>query len=280
MSNPDAFAIEPPIFGTVTLVNDGSTIFANQFANIFIAAYSSIHHPDDNIGNYSHDGITWTPVANNTDPPSHFVITIKDFTGDCNFYPSFDLYNNMFAMAWLESNPVGRLNLKYAESIVHNPPTTVPLPNQTTYTARQNVYIYPNALNAAQNVQTENVPMNDIQIVDINDNVFNLDIFTNPNNRGYQLAMPAPVKALRFGQVFRQAQILMGFIGSALQANTTLSIPLANIDVTIYYGKTQLVYQRVSTDASGAFTVPVKPGKYTFEITINTLSINYSQKLV
>ena len=102
----------PPALGSLQLINDGTGAFAGQFNNIYFISYSSIHHPNnsignDNIGNYSTDGSTWTPAGNNTDPPSHFVITVKDFPSDCNFYPTFDLFGSLFAIAWIETNLVG-----------------------------------------------------------------------------------------------------------------------------------------------------------------------------
>lgn len=272
----------PPGFGDLLLINDGKGAFANQFANIYFISYGSIHHPDDNIGNFSPDGKTWTPTANNTDPPSHFVLTVKDFPGDCNFFPVFDLYDSMFAIAWLESNPVGRLNLKYSDIPVSIFPPTNPSNTLATPVPinEETIYIYPNTQNAAQE-QTENVPLSDLEIVDVNGNRFNLDAhMARPNSRGYELTMPNLIKAVRFGQTFHEEKNLQTFLGTAIQEENRISLPLSNIGVTIYYGKTNQIYKRLTTDSKGKFEIVMKPGSYTFELGVNTLSINYSQRFV
>jgi hypothetical protein len=279
-------APNPPALGTPLLINDGTGAFADQVNNVYFISYSSIHHPDDNIGNQSYDGINWFPAANNTDPPSHFVVTVKDFPTDCNFYPVFDLFNgNLFAMAWLESNLVGRLNLKYTDiPVANNLPTTTVTPASAINNKpvnNQQIYIYPNTINSYSNVQTQNIPMSDIYIVDLSGNQFHLDAFMpNPNNRGYALTMPDKIKAIRFSQTFREKITLLAYIGTAITINNTFSLPLSNVALTIYYSNTQRIYQRLNTDVNGKYTVVMQPGTYVFELEINSLSINYTQKFV
>ena len=309
----------PPYFTSVLLINDGNGPFADQFnANTYFISYSSITHPDDNIGNYSYDAASnWIPIANNTDPPSHFVITVKDFATDCNYYPTFDLYNNNFAAAWLETNNVGRLNLKYSDLPINPIPIPTPTPIPIGQINPQVVYYYPNISKLQSNkssqslpfvqptVGNQNITLYDFTMVDLNNNVYNVDAFmTNPNNRGYEVNLPTEIKCVRFGQTFRETTTVQGFLGTAVQEGEygiIESIPIPNVSITIYYGKTSLIYQNnisiitenisglsvttkvnkpITTDRNGKFSVTMKPGKYTFQINVNTPSINYSQKFV
>ena len=278
----------PPIFQDLLLLNNGEFIFAGQFNNSFYALYSSDIAPDDVICNFSNDGYVWTPASNNTDPPSHYIATVKDFPTDCNFYPVFNSFNNSFAVAWLETSPVGRLNLKYNDASLTsnsnsgntsiNGGAPLPIFNPNTINM-QPIYVYPNIVNVNNNVNTQNIDITDLTIYDINGDYFKLDILETIKN-GCELTMPYPISSISFSQTFRRGNTLKGFLGTAIQSDNNMIIPISNVAITIYYGSTNMVFQRILTDINGKFSFLIKPGRFTFQILVNTPSITYSQTLL
>lgn len=282
----------PPSITSFELINDGEEAFVGMYNNFYFAAYASLIFPADSIGNYSRDGITWTPAANNTDPPSHFVLVIKDFATDCTYYPSFDMWNNNFGIAWIENNPLGRLNLKYNDIPSNgnnnnngNTPTT---PSSGAAVGNEQIiFVRPNRVNVYEPEKTQSIPLNDVIITDQLNNAFNLNIFeiNNPLPLGYEMTLPKVIKSVKFSQVFREHSKLECLIGTAVQASTVTtdaipSYPLANISVTVYYGTTDAVYKSVQSDSNGKFTLDMKPGNYVFEIFVTSPSITFSQKFV
>ena len=214
----------------------------------------------------------------NAHPPSHFITTVKDFSTDCNFYPVFNTYNNMLAVAWLENNAVGRLNLKYSDA-VSNPSVTPVVPGIGVN--NQTIYIHTNIKNVELYADTQNTIVDSVDILDYSGNKFTLNTLTVSQNNGYEVEnLPGEFKSVRFQQTFRQTQILNGFVSQAAQPDSTIQIPISSVIITIYYGKSNQIYQSFSTDVNGKFSVKMTPGNYTFEINVSDPSITFSQKFV
>jgi len=280
--------LNPPSIVSLTSlndINDGEEAFIGVYNGFYLAVYASLIFPADSIGNFSLDGINWTPAANNTDPPSHFILIIKDFLTDSTYYPTFDMWNNNFGMAWIENNPLCRFNLKYND-IPPNVPVTIPSP-PPPFTGSQQIYIKPNIGNVRSSTKTQNIPLNDIIITDQSGGEFGLNAFpaNNPIPMGYEMTLPQTIKSVKFSQTFRENSTVGCQIGTAVQAGTPTtpfipSYPLPNISVTIYYGETQTVYASVTTDSNGKFSLDMKAGNYVFEIFITSPSISFYQMIL
>jgi hypothetical protein len=279
----DVACTPPPALGAIQLVNNGSQGFASDSNGSYFVAYKSDTLVTDIIGNYSGDGTTWTPALNGTDPPTHFLFIQKDFPTDCAFYPVVGEYQGYFAMAWLESQPTGRLDLKYSDvpqSIMAPPP--IPAPGLSTPISNQNTFfVYPRILIVETGEQTENIPLSDITVVDLLGNTFKIDI-NQAKHRGLELTLPAPAAAFRWTQNFRiKSGIISGTLTSIpTQVNSFSTSPLAGVAMNIYYGHNGMLYRRVTTNDKGQYVIPVQNFEYTFEVQTGDLSINVNQRLI
>lgn len=273
----------PPPIGNILLVNDGQQGYADQVGNFFYVGYKSDTEPTDVIGNYSADGITWTPALSGSDPSSHFVFAIKDFPGDCAFFPVFDLYNSSYALAWEESQPTGIVNLKYTDISVQGNTTTPPVTSITTNPSnpvnQSTFYVYPRITLVGQSVSTENASLSDIIIRDIAGNKITIDT-TKAYRRGVDLTLPAPVASFSWTQSFRQNSQVNGTLTTIPTQPTFFGNPLPNINIKIYFGTTRILKQTITTDIKGYYSVNLNAGRYTFEVESGNTSVNVSQQLL
>lgn len=282
---PQAICRVPPDISSIMMINDGKQGFVAPFRNGFVASYVSDGIPTDIIGNYSYNGQTWTPAANNTDPPSHFIEAIKDLSQDCVFYPTFDEFGDNFSFSWLENTPYGKLNLKYADVLVPRGLNTFPASGAHNKIP-QEIYIHPKVVSLNQTEKTQNIPMSDIKIIDISNDELNIDTYQVSNRRGYNFYLPDQVKSVLFTQFFREAgtiecNITTAPIAGTATTNEIAPKPISNFVVNVYYGKTTFrLLGSYQTDINGVFQITMKPGNYTFELPISTNSINFSQKLL
>jgi len=273
-----------PNIGSLMLVNDGGQGWGDQVNNVYFVGYKSDPENTDIIGNFSANQLTWTPALSGTDPPSHYVFAVKDFTSDCTFYPAFNSFNGYFAMAWLETTPTGRLNLKYTDvpQGPNAPPINNQLPAPENNNSNQNIfYAYPRILSVLKQEKYDNIPLTDIMVKDIMGNTFKLDT-GNIKSRGGTLNMQYPVQSFNFTQTFRQ---LKNNITGALttlptQANDFTTSPLPLIAINIYFGHgTNLLKQRLTTDEKGMYSITLPAGQFTFEIISQNTSINVAQQI-
>lgn len=272
----------PPSIPTLQLVNDGSEGFYNEINGSYFIAYSSLPQPTDIIGNTSADGTHFLPLIPNTDPPSHFIFIEKDFSTNCAFYPSVDSYNGFFSIAWLETTPVGRLNLKYAN--VGNltgftPPPPLPVPKPTNVPTV--FYVYPYVALVGQHVKTENIPLFDIECIDVHGHKFTIDT-KRALATGVEVTLNSPVVSFRWTQTFRQkTNNVVGILTNIpMQKNNLLITPLPGMTINIYHSHNGLLLQSVQTDEKGLFQVQLSNSQYTFEVINQGKSIQVSQQLL
>jgi hypothetical protein len=267
----------PPIKNTQS-VNSGATSFADIKLNRYWVMYKSNGVPDQIQVNTASlaASATWFPTLNqNTQTQS---VVIKDVNNDCVWQPNFDVWNNLFAVAWLENNYLGTINVKYIDF-------PVAAPFEINGPGGQ-MYIRPNILRSGPLVATENVPLDNLYIVDVNSNKFDLSSYEDLT-RGFEFDMLAQPQFVRFVQTFRQpGSIVNGLVQTApseTQADGYFGgYPLIGIPINVYYGATNdKLYTRVLTDAYGQIniTFPI-PGIYLFEIELLNNSIHYLQRFL
>jgi hypothetical protein len=280
-TNPKVIGcVLPPSIAAFNLVNDGnegSTAFVNEW---YFTSYQSQSESTDIIGNYSGNGTNWIPALNNTDPPSHLQFITKAFSFDCAFYPVINNYNNLFAIAWLESTPTGRLDLRYTDGITGNvmpsQPPAVPSETLTNF-----LYVYPRSVTVTEGEKTENIPLSDITIVDTSGAEFKIDLAQSIHG-GLELSTQYPIRAFKWTQAFRQRHnTVIGTLTTIpTQANGFTNAPLSNIAMNIYYAHTGLLVTRLTTDEKGYYKFETNAYEYTFEIESANISINVNQRLL
>ena len=275
----------PPNINNLVPINDGKEGFSAQYSNMYYVMYSSLPGPSDIIGNSSVNTVHWNPAENNTDPPSHMILAIKNPIYDCAFFPVFDTFNNTFSMAWIENNIIGRLNLKYIEYVPNANTTTPPVSAVTN--GPQTIFVRPNKTSIRENSKTQNIPLSDIYVTDPLGNAFDLNVFHQNNLPfGWEMILVNGVKSVKFIQSFKRAggtlKCLMGTAPEAGTATTSPipSIPLANVQVNVYYANTNLLLGTFYSDVNGKFEVPLKYGDFMFEIIVNHPSIYFTQIFV
>jgi len=276
--------VVPPING-IQLVNDGQQAFGDLVGSDVLVAYSSISYPEDIIGNQSisETGIYY-PAIPGTDPPSHFVLVTKDFTTDCTYFPVFGVFEGKFCMAWIENNPVGRVNLKYSDIPIVNtgaggyppPPGTPANPS----VGSNKFYFYPNIKNFI-NQHFMDADFSQFQMLDIYGNIFDLDT-TQSINRGVEIIMPGQISKLRFTLRMKLPSTIMKFqLTTAPSGQTGYVItPLSGVATTIYKKGDFNPYARVFTNSQGAFLVDLVNTEYIFEVEINNFNFSFNCDLI
>lgn len=276
-----------PLILQPLLVNDGGQPWFAQVGGIYFVGYRSNPENTDIIGNYSFDGKVWFPAIPNTDPPSHFLYVTKDFPSDCAFYPAFDQYGTLFGLAWLETQPTGRLDLKYVDtnqSVSGTPTGPLPSGNPTGASDRvqSTFYVFPRITKVEATERTENMPLSDITVIDTHDNFFKIDL-NEAIHRGLELSLDYPIKAFRFTQKFRQlSNHVVGTLTTIpTQDNGFTTNPLPAVGINIYRGhQVNYLLARLITDEKGFFSIDLPNQEFTFEIETQNLSINVNQRIL
>ena len=272
-----------PRLGTLQLINDGDQPFATEVGSNFLVIYASNSAPKDGVGNISADGFSWTPPASGTASTSHFMMIQKDYTNDCIFYPVAGTFNDRLALAWLEDQPTGRLNLKYSDVPVNyapgaQPPTIQPPSN---FAAPTTFYFYPQVQYIQSHEQTSSIPMSDITVVGTDESTFTIDL-KQAMKKGIEVTMTTPIAKIRFTQTFREpTNVVQGQLTSLYTSVSQTAAPLPNVGISIYAGKTNRnLYQRVYTNAQGIFNVTLQNLEYLFEIDVNNLNFTINMNLL
>lgn len=96
------------------------------------------------------------------------------------------------------------------------------------------------------------------------------------------MTLLAPIFSFRWSQTFRQKVNQVSGILTDIPRieNDYFTTPLPGMNINIYYGHSNILFQRIQTDSKGRYSLELADKEYIFEVETQNISIIVNQVLL